>query len=162
MSEEPPAFRDDFVSPWDRCVYLLDSLRYWFWTEEDEPKSQEFACQIVPVLEELDPHGTTVLGAEGWALVMATRNDWRGCLQAKRHHIDMLRFLLAEGVPPEVTEPQDLVIAAEEYVLLARAGGDLDSVDSLVAVLLADGFLDAKQRAFLRDLLQRLKRRCHP
>jgi len=152
MSEGPTSFRDDFVSEWDKCVYLLGHLKHWFWEADDEKKAQEYAGQLAEVLVALDPHRTTVRGAEGWALVMAARRRWHECLAAKRHEIDMIRHLLADNVNPEVMDAQDLVIAAEEYALLSRAAGDVEAADSLVSEVLGDGFFDAEQEVFLRGL----------
>jgi len=152
MSEGPPPTRDDFVSEWDKCVYLLDHLNYWFWEEEDQPKAREYAGRLADVLAALDPHGTTWRGAEGWALVMATEGRWQECLEAKRHHIDITRVLLASRIDPDVMDGQDLVIVTEEFVLLARAAGNVEAADRVVAEVLRDGFFDAEQRAFLRGL----------
>lgn len=134
-------------------MYLLENLRYWFWDLEDEPKAQNYADQLALLLNDLDPHGTTVRGAEGRALIMASRCQWQECLLSKRHQIDMVRHLLAEPVDPDVMDGEDLVIAAEEYFLFARAAGELPSADLLVAELLRDGMLEPKQEAFLKELL---------
>jgi len=152
MEIDEPEERNSFVSPWDECTYLLDCLEYWYWGNTDSTKTVVFAYELDRILRFIGRPDSTLRGAQGTALVAAVFGEWDKCLKAKRDEIDMLRFLLADGVPASVTDADDLAIAVEEFVLFAGNAGSHELSSELIAEVSLDKHLEQRHRDFLAKL----------
>lgn len=157
MAERAPETRSEFASEWDECTYVLEHLSYQFWEVEDHDASRQLSLRLEALLETLDSDGSTQRGAEGWALILATRRDFVRALDFKHREVDTIERLLVMEKDTGVVHSRDLVVAVEEYALLAREAKQLEKGKQRLIALLSAEVLAEDDRTLVREVLHSLE-----